>query len=271
MLLAMFFIELGAGTFAVSSIIGNPLGMLLGWLTCGVLGGGFHLMFLGHPLRFWRMVISSGWKSSWISRGLIFVTLFIVLGLIHMILLRWASPVTWILIAADFFAFLAIIYVGFVMARVNAISLWSTPLLPVLYLVLGVWGGLGLTIIAMKTTGAAGTAATVEEWSRIFLTAFIFIVFVYLFITRYQGDAGKTSVREIVTGKLAPLFWVMVAALGTTLPVAIALGTWIAGLPIPTALLVTLIVFELLGDLALRYCILKAGLYAPLIPTTMHT
>src|SRR3990170_4600975 len=72
MLLAMFFIELGAGTFAVSSIIGNTLGMLLGWLTCGVLGGGLHLMFLGHPLRFWRMIISTGWKSSWISRGLIF-------------------------------------------------------------------------------------------------------------------------------------------------------------------------------------------------------
>src|SRR3972149_6407496 len=165
MLLAMFFIELGAGTFVVSSIFSNPLGMLLGWLMCGVLGGGLHLIYLGHPLRFWRMVLSSGWKSSWISRGLIFVSLFLGLGLIHMILLQWASPISGLLIAADVFAFLVIIYVGFVMAYVNGIPLWNTPLLPVLYLILGIWGGLGLTLIALKSTGTATTIGTVEEWS----------------------------------------------------------------------------------------------------------
>ncbi|MFC1874409.1 NrfD/PsrC family molybdoenzyme membrane anchor subunit [Chloroflexota bacterium] len=141
MWLAMFFIELGAGAFIVSSIFGSLPGMLTGWLMCGVLGGGFHILYLGHPLRFWRMVISSGWKTSWISRGLVFVTLFLVLGLIHMILLQWAAPATGLLIAANIFAFLAIIYVGFVMNYVNGIPLWNTPLLPVLYLILGIWGG----------------------------------------------------------------------------------------------------------------------------------
>src|SRR3990172_1954573 len=267
MLLAMFFIELGAGTFLVSSILHNSSGMLLGWLLCGVLGGGFHLIFLGHPFRAWRMAFSKGWKSSWISRGLIFVSLFLGLGLMYMILARWASPVPGLLVATDVFAFLSIIYVGFVMAQVNAIPLWSTPLLPVLYLILGIWGGLGLTMVTMQTTGVATSVTSVEEWSRIFLIAFIFIVFVYLFVIRYQGTAGKTSVREIVTGKLAPLFWIMVAVLGTALPVGTAISAWVAGLSIPAEFLVVLIVFELLGDLALRYCILKAGVYASLLPT----
>ena len=270
MWLAMFFIELGAGAFVVSSIFGSSPGMLLGWLMCGVLGGGFHLLYLGHPLRFWRMVLSSGWKTSWIARGLIFVILFLGLGLIHMILLQWASPALGLLIAADAFAFLAIIYVGFVMAYVNGIPLWNTPLLPVLYLILGIWGGLGITLLTLPATGTTAAVATVEEWSRIFLMAFIFILFVYLFSIRYQGATGKTSVRVIVAGKWAPLFWIGVVVLGTAFPVGVALGTLAAGLSIPVVLIYTLIIFELVGDLALRYCILRAGLYTPLIPTTSY-
>jgi formate-dependent nitrite reductase membrane component NrfD len=271
MWLAMFFIELGAGAFVVSSFFGNRLGMLLGWLLCGVLGGGFHLLYLGHPTRFWRMVFSSGWKTSWVSRGLAFVSIFLGLGLIHMILLQWSSPVTGLLIAADVFAFLTIIYVGFVMGSVNGIPLWNTALLPVLYLILGVWGGLGLTLLALLLTGATTTAVgTVEQGSRVFLLAFVFIVFVYLLSIRYQGATGKASIKAILTGKLAPLFWIGVALLGTALPLGVALATLVAGLSIPVGLLFVLIIFELLGDLTLRYCILKAGLYAPLIPSTCY-
>ena len=47
---AFFFIELGAGTFMVSSISGSLSGMLVGWLICALLGGGLHLLFLGKPL-----------------------------------------------------------------------------------------------------------------------------------------------------------------------------------------------------------------------------
>ncbi len=268
--LAFFFIELGAGAFIVSSIFGSLLGMLLGWLMCGVLGGGFHLLYLGHPLRFWRMVFSSGWKTSWISRGLIFVTLFLGLGLIHMILLRWASPTFGLLIAANVFAFLTIIYVGFVMAYANGIPLWNTPLLPALYAILGIWGGLGVTLLSLLATGTTAAVAIVEELARTFLIAFIFIVFIYLFSIRYQGATGKASVRMIVAGKWAPLFWIGVVVFGTAVPVAVVLGTLAAELAMPVALTCTLIIFELAGDLALRYCILRAGLYAPPIPTTSY-
>ena len=76
--LAFFFIELGAGTFLISSLFNSLLGMIIGWLVCAVLGGGTHLLYLGHPLRFWRIYVSSGWKTSWISRGMYFVSLFLL-------------------------------------------------------------------------------------------------------------------------------------------------------------------------------------------------
>ncbi|MFC2068780.1 NrfD/PsrC family molybdoenzyme membrane anchor subunit, partial [Chloroflexota bacterium] len=165
--LAFFFIELGAGTFIVSSVFNNLPGMLVGWLICATLGGGLHLIYLGHPLRFWRMLISSGWKTSWISRGLYFVMFFLLLGAIHMILVQWASPSLSLLIIADVFAFLVVIYGGFAMNYVNSIPLWNTGLLPVLYLIAGLWGGAGVLLITMLVTGTPMVAA-VEEWARIF-------------------------------------------------------------------------------------------------------
>ncbi len=264
--LAFFFVELGAGAFIVSSVFGSLWGMFIGWFLCGVLGGGFHLLYLGHPFRFWRIILSSGWKTSWISRGLIFVGLFLIMGAIHLILSQWASPVPGLLIAAGVFAFCTVVYVGFVMNYVNSIPLWNTPLLPVLYVILGIWGGLGVTLIALLATRDAAVVGSVEEWSRIFLLAFIFIVFIYLFSIRYQGPTGMTSVRQIVSGKWAPLFWVMVVVLGMVLPLGVALGSWLVGFSIPVVLLYLVVIFELLSDLALRYCILRYGLYAPLIP-----
>ena len=264
--LAFFFVELGAGAFIVSSVFGSLWGMFIGWFLCGVLGGGFHLLYLGHPFRFWRIILSHGWKTSWISRGLIFVGLFLILGAIHLILVQWASPVPGLLIAAGVFAFCTIVYVGFVMNYVNSIPLWNTPLLPVLYVILGIWGGLGVTLIALLATRDTAVVGSVEEWSRIFLLAFIFIVFIYLFSIRYQGPTGMTSVRQIVSGKWSPLFWVMVVVLGMVLPLGVALGSWLVGSAIPVVLLYLVVIFELLSDLALRYCILRYGLYAPLIP-----
>jgi formate-dependent nitrite reductase membrane component NrfD len=267
MWLAMFSIELGAGAFVVSSIVGNTLGMLIGWLLCALLGGGFHLYYLGKPFRFWRMVFSSGWRSSWISRGLIFVSLFLGLGLIHMALTQWLSSPTALMIVADIFAVLTVIYVGFVMASVNGIALWNTPLLPVLYLILGIWGGLGITLVVLNIAGGTGNSSLIEEWSRIFLIAFAFIVLVYLLTIRYQGSAGRASVQAIVTGRIAPFFWAGVVLLGTVVPAGVALATWLGNWSVPTVFLVILIIFELLGDLSLRYSLLKAGMYAPLLPS----
>jgi formate-dependent nitrite reductase membrane component NrfD len=269
--LAFFFIELGAGAFFVSSIFGSLPGMLLGWLISAVLGGGLHLLYLGHPLRFWRIIFSSGWKTSWISRGLYFVTLFLILGLIYMILAYRDVPSVSLLIVVNVFAFLTIIYGGFVMNYVNGIQLWNSALLPIMFAVSGIWGGIGLSIVAVSAASPSTIdAGGLEDWGRLFLVSYIFILIVYLMSIRYRGSAGKASIREIVTGRWAPLFWVLVVALGVILPLIVSLLNWKGGLEISGALLSSAIVLELIGDLSLRYCILRCAYYSPLIPTTNY-
>jgi formate-dependent nitrite reductase membrane component NrfD len=263
---AFFFIELGAGTFFVASLFGNLWGMLIGWLVCAVLGGGCHLLFLGRPLRFYRIFLKP--QKSWISRGLIFVVAFLILGIIHMVLSYGAGSALGLLIVTDIFAFLTVIYGGFAMNYVNGIPLWNTALLPVLYVVAGFWGGAEVAMgIVLKTGALAATGPGVEGLIRILLIAFIIIVAVYLISVRYGSGAGAVSVREIVRGKWSPLFWVAVVVLGVGVPAGVVINSVVVGLTATSASLLYLsIVLELIGDLSLRYLILKNGFYNPLTP-----
>ena len=265
--LAFFFIELGAGMFLVSSLFDSILGMFIGWLICAVLGGGIHLRYLGHPLRFWRIFVSSGWKTSWISRGMYFVTLFLLSGLIYMSLVWQASSATALLIITNILAFLVIIYGGFAMNFVNGIPLWNTAILPILYVASGLWGGAGLTLAISLATGATEIGLAVEEWTRLLLVGFIILLAVYLISVRYGSLAGQTSVREMVRGKRAPLLWIVVIALGIVFPLGVVINSFVLGLAAtPVALLYMAIFFELTGDLTMRYLILRCGFYSPLVP-----
>ena len=266
--LALYFIELGAGTFVVSSIFGVLPGMFVGWLICAVLGGGLHLLYLGRPGRAWRMIISSGWKTSWMSRGLYFVVTFLVLGSVQMILTQRLSSTTGLLIITDFFAFCTVAYAGFVMNFVNGIQLWNTALLPALFTLSGVWGGIGLSIVVASSTGAEMIAIRLEPWTQVFLMGYAFIISTYLVSVRYSGLAGRFSVRNMLTGKWGMLFWGLVVSFGILFPVGATFLLRVQSSIIANTFLYILIFFELLGDLSLRYCILRCGYYQPMIPST---
>jgi formate-dependent nitrite reductase membrane component NrfD len=264
--LAFFFIELGAGTFFVATFFHSIMAMFIGWLICAMLGGGAHILYLGHPFRLWRIV----WRpqTSWISRGLIFVGLFLILGAVHMGLALWAESPLALLIATDIFAFLVVIYGGFAMNYVNGIPLWNTALLPILYLVSGVWGGAGLTLCIGLATGATTLVIMIEEWVRILLIGFIILLAVYLISVRYGTTTGKVSVREIVSGRWWPVMWFLVVSLGLVLPIGVVSSSFVVGIEhISAAVLYISIFCELIGDLSMRYLILKCGLYSPLIPS----
>ncbi|MCX5803896.1 MAG: dimethyl sulfoxide reductase anchor subunit, partial [Proteobacteria bacterium] len=160
--LAFFFIELGAGAYFVGSFFGSLVSMSIGWVVCGVLGGGLHFLYLGRPFRFYRMVARP--QTSWISRGMIFVSLFLLLGFIN-IVLGLSSITSGILsVLTIALSFLVVIYGGFAMCCINGIPLWNTALLPILYVVSGLWGGAGITVGVAVATGSAQILIGVEEW-----------------------------------------------------------------------------------------------------------
>ncbi len=268
--LAFFFIELGAGMFLVSSIFGVLLGEFLGWLICAVLGGGFHLLHLGHPMRFYRMVLRP--QTSWVSRGLMFVVAFLILGGLQMVFSTRGSSSLTLLVVVNIFAFLTVIYGGFAMNYINGIPFWNSALLPVLYAVAGFWGGAGLSMAVLLNSGASPeTVLGVEELSRGLLVAFVVIFPTYLVAARYGLPSGKASVSEIVGGRLWLLFWIVVVFLGLVVPIGVVIYSLVVGLKETSLILLYLsIAFELLGDLFLRYLILKNGFYNPLVPAPAY-
>jgi formate-dependent nitrite reductase membrane component NrfD len=267
--LAFFFIELGAGMFFVASFFNSIWAMSIGWFVCAVLGGGLHLLFLGKPLRFWRMVLSSGWKTSWISRGLVFVMLFLGLSLVHIILTQLGSPVTGLLVAANVFAFVAIIYGGFAMNFVNGIPLWNTALIPILYVVSGLWGGAEVTLGITSVSGEIGSGVAIERWIQILLIGFILIIPAYLISVSRVSTTGAASIRDMVLGRWSLMFWVVVVMVGMVIPLVAVTSSFLVGLEAtPVAFLYVAMFAGLLGDLTMRYLILSCGFYSPLLPSS---
>ena len=269
--LAFFFIELGAGMFFVASFFNYVPAMTVGLVLCAFVGGGLHLLYLGRPLRFWRMMLSSGWKTSWISRGLFFVVLFLAFGLANIVSIQHGARFTLLPVAADVFAFLTVIYGGFAMNYVNGIPLWNTALLPVLYVASGFWGGAEVTLSVVIGSGAVAVGTAIEEWVRLLLIGYIFLIPVYLLSVRYTSSAGHVSVSYMLQSQWSIVFWIAVVVVGMAIPSMAVINSLLSGLEdTPLVFLYVAMFCGLIGDLAMRYLILRCGLYSPLIPSSSN-
>ncbi|MFH1091913.1 MAG: NrfD/PsrC family molybdoenzyme membrane anchor subunit, partial [Pseudomonadota bacterium] len=263
--LAFFFIELGAGLYLVSIMMENPWGMAAGWLVTLGLGGGLHLLYLGRPFRFWRAVMRP--QTSWISRGMIFLVLFSILGTLVLALslhgfLRetpstWGGLSLWWKLPAGFLAFVLIVYGGFAMNFVHALPLWNTALLPILFVAGGLWGGLESALGLQLLSGHSGPAEQIESWIRAFMLGYVWLIVVYLWSSRYGRPAGKKSAAEFLHGSLSLVFYTLVVFAGMIVPLSISLYSYKSGLgATPVSLLYLGILCGLAGDLAMRFCIL---------------
>jgi formate-dependent nitrite reductase membrane component NrfD len=198
---------------------------------------------------------------------LVFVSFFLLTGLANLVWAVWSTPPAGLLIVTDILAFLSVIYAGFAMNFVNGIPLWNTALLPVLYVISGLWGGAELTLGFSLAGGISSDTAGVEEWIRLFLIGFVVLIPVYLISIRYTSNAGKASVQQMVIGQFAALFWIGAVLAGMAVPAAAVIFSYVNGLEsTPLLFIILAILCGLAGDLTVRYLILRCGLYSPLIP-----
>ncbi|HUT67385.1 MAG TPA: NrfD/PsrC family molybdoenzyme membrane anchor subunit [Dehalococcoidales bacterium] len=255
---------LGGGLYLVSLYFNSLWGMFLSWLIIAVVKGGAHLIYLGKPLRFWRIVFRP--NSSWLARGIIFVLAFVLFAAVQLGLSYWL-PGTAIEIVfkvlAGMAALAVTVYTGFVLNTVKAVPFWNSTLLPLLFVLCGILGGFGLSVIIGLNGGNVNIAAA-ETGSRWLLIANALLIVVYLWAAANRETTGKKSVVEQMRGNLAPVFWIGIVVLGIVIPLAIAFSSYLVG-EVSSVLLVTGVACEVIGGLALRYCVLKAGAYKPLV------
>ena len=262
---AFFLGGIAGGLFLASAYFDNLLGIFIAFLLTVMMGASY-MLHLTHPLRFWRMVMKPG--TSWIARGFSFIMLFGGFTILLMITMQWFPDATDIIttlkVLAGIFAFAQSIYTGFAVSYVSAIKVWNSAIVPVLFVTCGLTGGLAILLAVMMGQNSTQIAA-LENIIRVVLIALAVIIGVYLWNTTYSSTSAKEAVLRLIGGSLAPLFWIGVFLFGIVIPVAISVTTYFTG-EAANGLLITAVVSEIIGGLALRFSILKAGMYTPLLP-----
>ncbi len=261
---AFFLGGISGGLYLASAYFDNLIGMFVAWLLAGMMGASY-MLHLTHPLRFWRMMRKPG--TSWIARGFTFIMLFVGFTTIQLILSYWfpdaTTAITTLKILAGIFAFAQSIYTGFAVSYVSAIKVWNSAIVPVLFVTCGITGGLAI-LLAIMMAEDSSQIVMLENIIRVVLIVLAVIIGVYLWNTTYSSSAARDAIKRLIGGALAPLFWIGVILFGIVIPVAISITTYFV--EASSAMLITAVVAEIIGGLALRFAILKAGMYQPLLP-----
>ena len=236
---------------------------MLGFALVAV-GAFFHLLFLGRPERFWRMLHS--FATSWISRGIVGVTLFLASGISYLSLALLGLEETALSGAMLFLSVLGalwiVVYKGFVWASSKGIPLWNTPLVPVLYIAYALRGGTAMLMLLAAAGAARAPLGFLEPIKLWLAVSTAVLVLIYIDVMRGSGMTALRSINLMLFGRVALPFYFGAVILGLIVPIAIGGFAYWGGLSPATFML--LAILSLLGDLSIIYCIAKAGLYRPL-------
>jgi formate-dependent nitrite reductase membrane component NrfD len=278
--IAEVFTTLGSGLFLVSLFLNSWLGMAAGWFMIMFIKLPLHLAYLGKPLRFYRLLppVSDAWKTSWFARGIIFSVFF---GGLAFIQLAVGHPYIKALIGSTvamplYYTFgtlaglLALgvgVYGGFIMNYCKGIPFWNQGILPVVFVLAGVADGFAL-IMGIGLAGGDANVALAETGSRYLLLVNIFIIAVYLISANYSSSIAQLSAQKLVSGSEAAVFWLGTIGLGLFVPSAVSIISLFSQGVLSSVLLITAIASHTLGAFALKYCLLKVGIYQPLLTRT---
>ncbi|HEX5641001.1 MAG TPA: NrfD/PsrC family molybdoenzyme membrane anchor subunit [Thermoleophilia bacterium] len=287
--LAEVFSALGMGTYLVGLLAGISeittwawWATVLGWVLIVLFKLPFHLAYLGRPLRFWRAIppFTKAWRTSWLARGMFFSIVFTGAGFLQIVFwyfLRWGdlsasasdalTVLSWIVgIVAGVFILLTGVYCGFAMSYCKSLPFWNTGLLPIVFVIMGVADGLALTMGVNLITGADEAAISdLEFWSRILLVVNALLIAGYLARAYQRHSAAELAAQDLIKGSTAWVFWVLLVILGIATPLVISVATaFMEGDTEP--LLIVAIVCHTIGAFALKYSVLKVGIYRSVLP-----
>jgi formate-dependent nitrite reductase membrane component NrfD len=261
--LAFFFSEIGAGIYFMSLFTNFRAGFVVGWLMTLVLGGLIHMRYLGNPGRVLRIFAKP--KNSELARGMWVILIFAVLGFFQILPglfsgLPWTGFNFMYKIIMGIICLLLIMHGFATMNVVRALPSWSSTMILPLSIISGIWVGSQFVQFFMGLAGA--DLAVFEMWSRVFFFVYLCFFLLYIWGTYHQSETAHFSMQELIKGNYAQLFYVGVVIIGLAVPLLLTLIMWGQT---NTFLIFIRLVFVFVGDLLLRYTIMKSAYYAPLI------
>jgi formate-dependent nitrite reductase membrane component NrfD len=265
----LFLVEFGAGIFLASSMVHSLWGQTAGWLISGALGGACHLLFLGRPFRIYKAIRRPG--SSWISRGLFIISLYQLFAFIHLVLSFLSAPVTWVMIVANGMAAATILYGGYEIADVKSILTWNSSFLPIQMLARSFFTGLAIVLAINLLLGLDSPGINMRQWLLVALIINICLFVLALASLGFEEGKEKLSLSMMIGGSLKWIVWPWVIGGGMIIPLVVtAYGFAVGVRELGIVILLLAAILQVLGDLFLRYSLIRSGYYPGLFPARPH-
>jgi formate-dependent nitrite reductase membrane component NrfD len=248
----LFLSGTAATLFLYYAAFGLPLGFAQLSLGLMLMGGVVLLLEQGNPARAWRAAARV--KTSWLSRGVLFVSCFIASSVLYLVPIEMMDRDVLASIVSVC-ALSVVLYPGFFLAKNRSIPFWNTPLLPAVLVVNAALAAAAAVLAAGHYLMSSGRLPVFGTLAAVLTVASGGMVAIYLWAMYRAGGAAQESVRLLMRSPLAGVFWGGAIGLGMCLPLCLLLLVPGAGVWAGACVLV--------GSLLLRYSLLKAGVYVP--------
>jgi formate-dependent nitrite reductase membrane component NrfD len=278
----LFLGGVGGGAYAVAAT-----GSILGDAWANVTSAGLYLSFpvvivgmlfllahLGSPMR--APLAMSKLGSSWISRGVWILSIFILLSVIHFGLLMSSGADTEIPLALPIvgmlFAVFTMLYTGALLSGSKGYAFWMTGMLPVLFMVSGLVTGLFATILGMVGIDMAAITAKQLHMMSGVAGGLIFMELLVLFFflhASYRTPNTRESAKRMLS-KGSFIFGDLI--LGLFIPLILCFAVYFGIGDRGTMLNVMMVasVLGLIGGFLLRNAVLGAGMAISLDMAGFH-
>ena len=281
----LFLAGAGAGAYAVGvmadffelrsiAVVGVSLGFM------PVLIGTFFLIAdLGVKWRALRAFMNPG--TSWIAKGTWIISIFMILGAIHVFgwlwpfqLLEEMQGLRYLLGGVNLIlALLTMIYTGILLGASRPIPIWSTAVVPILFLVSAISTGVMAVLLTLSIYGIQMGAAVETFLIRLAKIDILLIIIEFIVIAIYLQATHRTveshaAANLILRGKLSIYFWAGIIGIGLLIPLVLESIKVIFFAEAPSSVTLVFVlgasVPGLIGGLILRYVVLAAGVRTPL-------
>ena len=165
-------------------------------------------------------------------------------------------------------AFLLHGYVGFIFGAVKANPWWSTPLMPVIFLLSAIVSGIALLIIAYLLVTRLRKAAVDHKclhfmalWLGGFLTVSLVLEGLEVFSMLYEQEESWAIISQLITQKITLSYFGIQFVLGSILPLFLLAATALFRMkePMKTSLAFVSSVMVLIGVFAMRWNVVIGG------------
>lgn len=217
----------------------------------------------------WRQMYLVGNLTSMISWGVIILSFFIPLAFLYAAALNDITIIgkiakkylLYIEIIGSFLAVATATYTGVLIAVVNGVPFWNTPLMPVLFLASAMSTGLAVAMIGAAIIDIT-TVKTLSNFALghvIFLAVEALVLMLFVFMSLTRSTEAAMSAGMLISGMLSPYFWGLVVILGIVVPFILSIIEYYEYGEMPKYLVVGADLLVLIGGMSLRALIIFSG------------